>query len=527
MTATWRFSRAAGHSATTRHGLLPDYHTAAHRSPDRRSNLGFPPLLRSLLIASTATAGVLAATSAVAQQSWVAPLQTVDFNQDDAALYMAYTFGDGVVDASAAAGTVITAPSGSATYVTALSSLDAVPSYDSSLPLAVQAGSVTSAAGALLTDMGVNPTALGEASDLPDIHAPALEAPQTIYASSPLQQDQAIPVGGAPLVQYSFDDGAASDYPVSAGDLQSTASPQVIDSVSVAPPQPVPTAQSQFAQPQAPTAVDQAPRQARFAQVSGVSASPSFSDAVPDRGLAPTDFSFVLGGGLAVRPDYQGSNEYEIAPNILFDISFKDTVFLSSKHGLGVVPFKNDMFYSDLHLKYWAGRGDSGDLDGMVPVDPSMAVGATVGFRSEWVDVDLSGDWGVLGGNTGLDATLSASHWFDISDSFALRPKAYVSMSDNKYNDTLFGINTAEAAAVNAALAAAGRSETVSVYDPNGGFREIGSSLDLEYAFSPNFSVITSAEMSVLLGDARTSPLVNELGSPFQWGLGLLGVYRF
>ncbi len=235
----------------------------------------------------------------------------------------------------------------------------------------------------------------------------------------------------------------------------------------------------------------------------------------------------MLGAGLAVRPDYQGSNDYEIAPNILFDISFKDTVFLSSKHGLGVVPFKTENFYSDLHLKYWGARGDSGDLDGMVPVDPSMAVGATIGLRSQWVDLDLTGDWGVLGGNTGLDLELSAAHWFDINESFSLRPKAWVAMSDNNYNDTLFGISTAEATAVNAALTAAGRTETVSVYDPNGGFREFGTSLDLEYSFTPNFSIVSSADMSVLLGDARQSPLVQKLGSPFQWGLGLVGVYRF
>ncbi len=517
MTATWRFSKAASPCAKTRLGYEPVCTSPAY--PSHAAALGSAFKRRIALLTGVLASGfLLAGSPALAQESWVVPLTTVDFNKDDAALYTAYGASSGQ-PSGPAAGDVISAPSGSATYITAQSNLSAVPQYDAGLPLAVQAQGVTSAAGTMLNDMGVTPTALGEASDLPDIHAPALEAPQGIYASTPLQQDQAIP-SASPTAQYSFDEGAADGFVVSTASPQPTSSTQIIDDVSVAPPQPVPA-------PQAASSIDQAPRQARFAQVSGASASPSFSDAIPDRGLAPTDFSFVLGGGLAVRPDYLGSNNYEIAPNILFDISFKDTVFLSSKHGLGVVPFKNDMFYSDLHLKYWPARGDSGDLDGMVPVDPSMAVGATVGFRSDWVDVDLSGDWGVLGGNTGLDATLSASHWFDISDSFALRPKAYISMSDNSYNDTLFGINTAEAAAVNAALAAAGRSETVSVYDPNGGFREVGSSLDLEYAFSPNFSVITSAEMSLLLGDARNSPLVEELGSPFQWGLGLLGVYRF
>lgn len=521
MTATWRFSKAASPRAMARPGFEPDCTSPAYPRPGLTAR---SRSARWLAVLATSTC-LLASGSVMAQEYWVVPTQTVDFNKDDAALYSSYaaTASSGAIGAVPASGLMtapITAPEGSAAYLTAQNSLSAIPLNDASLPLAVRAQAETSAAGAMLSDMGVQATALGEASDLPDIHAPALEAPQDIYASGPLQQGQAIPAS-TPASQYSFDGGVPDGFVVSTTSPQPVASPQVIESVSVAPPQPVPAPQAA-----APSA-DQAPRQARFAQVSGASASPSFSDAVPDRGLVPTDFSFVLGGGLAVRPDYLGSNNYEIAPNILFDISFKDTVFLSSKHGLGVVPFKNDMFYSDLHLKYWAARGDSGDLDGMVPVDPSMAVGATVGFRSEWVDVDLSADWGVLGGNTGLDATLSASNWFDISDSFALRPKAYVSMSDNNYNDTLFGINTAEAAAVNAALAAAGRSETVSAYDPAGGFREFGSSLDLEYAFNPNFSVITSAEASVLLGDARNSPLVNELGSPFQWGLGLLGVYRF
>jgi outer membrane protein len=445
-----------------------------------------------------------------AQVSWVAPLDSLGSSANTAAAMMDFNQADALIYSDASA--ILTAP-GADPLLTAQAGFETIPTADGGLPLAIS--TATNAAGAMLSEMGVA-TALGDASDLPDIHAPALEANEPIYASTPLDQGQAIPAQQGQVVQYRFDETGASSY-------GQQASSQVLESISVAPPQPV-------AQPSAQQQVSSSPRMDRVAAVSGVSASPSFSDAIPkkrDSGLAPTDFGFVLGAGLAVRPDYQGSNDYEIAPNILFDISFKDTVFLSSKHGLGVVPFKTENVYSDLHLKYWGARGDSGDLDGMVPVDPSMAVGATIGLRSQWVDLDLTGDWGVLGGNTGLDLELSAAHWFDINESFSLRPKAWVAMSDNNYNDTLFGISTAEATAVNAALTAAGRTETVSVYDPNGGFREFGTSLDLEYSFTPNFSIVSSADMSVLLGDARQSPLVQKLGSPFQWGLGLVGVYRF
>ncbi len=513
MTATWRFLDAAVPCAPV--FVQRDALRSAARGSPAFLNLGSLPLMIGLvgLIASMALP-----QHAKAQQSWVAPLSSLgagavpaalmDFNQADALIYSAPT-------------TVLSAPvsPGGQGLLTAQSGLDSIPSADAGLPLAV--ASATNAAGAMLSEMGV--TALGDAADLPDIHAPALEDDEVLYASDPLDQGQAIPGPQTGVGQYSFDSGAQAGYSVGANSQSGQiASPQVISEVSIVEPQPV--QQAPQAQPES------SPRMDRVAAISGVSASPSFSDAIPkarDSGLAPTDFGFVLGAGLAVRPDYLGSNNYEIAPNILFDISFKDTVFLSSKHGLGVVPFKNETFYSDLHLKYWGARGDSGDLDGMVPVDPSMAVGATLGFRSQWVDVDLTGDWGVLGGNTGLDMQLSASHWFDINESFSLRPKAWAALSDNRYNDTLFGISTAEAAAVNAALASAGRSETVTVYDPNGGLRELGTSLDIEYAFSPNFSLVSSAEMSVVLGDAGQSPLVQDLGSPFQWGLGLVGVYRF
>ena len=64
-------------------------------------------------------------------------------------------------------------------------------------------------------------------------------------------------------------------------------------------------------------------------------------------------------------------------------------------------------------------------------------------------------------------------------------------------------------------------------YQPEGGVKDIGLTLDLDYSLTENWIVTSRAGYKRLLGDAADSPLVEDRGSANQFSVGLSLGYRF
>jgi outer membrane protein len=65
------------------------------------------------------------------------------------------------------------------------------------------------------------------------------------------------------------------------------------------------------------------------------------------------------------------------------------------------------------------------------------------------------------------------------------------------------------------------------VHDANGGLRSIGAGMQLRYQWNRQWAARAYAEYDRLMGDAASSPLVTERGSPNQLRFGLGVTYSF
>ena len=64
-------------------------------------------------------------------------------------------------------------------------------------------------------------------------------------------------------------------------------------------------------------------------------------------------------------------------------------------------------------------------------------------------------------------------------------------------------------------------------YQAEGGFKDAGISLDLNYNLTDNWGLTGQVGYKRLLGDAADSPLVEDRGSANQFTTGLLVSYEF
>lgn len=104
---------------------------------------------------------------------------------------------------------------------------------------------------------------------------------------------------------------------------------------------------------------------------------------------ARSDWDIRLGAGALFRPDYEGSDDYEIAPLPMVSISYKDLVFLRNTT-LGANAFTwqgprpTDKLQIGPLLRYQLGRdeGDNNALRGMGDIDAGAELGAFVTYST-------------------------------------------------------------------------------------------------------------------------------------------------
>ena len=100
-----------------------------------------------------------------------------------------------------------------------------------------------------------------------------------------------------------------------------------------------------------------------------------------------SDWEIQLGAGAMVKPDYEGSDDYEVSPLPMVEISYKDRVFLDGP-SLGANLFiwngtrPGDQLKIGPLVRYQMGRDedDNGALKGLGSVDGSAEVGGFISY---------------------------------------------------------------------------------------------------------------------------------------------------
>lgn len=238
---------------------------------------------------------------------------------------------------------------------------------------------------------------------------------------------------------------------------------------------------------------------------------------------ADSPWEVSLGLGALHQPTYAGSPNQRTTAVPLGGIRYRHErygEFAFDHRGWSWTAWSHERWQFGAVLGVDGGRKDSdpsgpmeqGDarLAGMGDIDSSAEFGAFAGYGPLTLQVQrgLGSD-----GHQGLRATLAVEHPIMLSQRTGLSLGASVHWADERYLQSYFGVNAAQAAATDFRL-----------YTPEAGLHAADLSVGLEYQLNPRWSVQSALVWTKLLDQAADSPLV-EGDADASAVLGL--VYRF
>ena len=236
-----------------------------------------------------------------------------------------------------------------------------------------------------------------------------------------------------------------------------------------------------------------------------------------------SDWEFRLGAGAMVKPDYEGSDDYEIAPLPMFAVSYKDRVFLEGpKLGANVInmngPASGDYLRVGPLLNYRMGRDqdDNDALRGLGDVDGAVEAGGFVEYGIRGFSVGITALQDVSDGHGGLTIAFEGGYRYRFDERWSVQTGVSATWADDSYTQSYFGIDAGQA------LRSGYRQ-----YSPEAGFKDVGLSAAVNYALTENWSVTGRVGYARLLGDVADSPVVDQEGSANAYEAGVFVGYRF
>ena len=215
-------------------------------------------------------------------------------------------------------------------------------------------------------------------------------------------------------------------------------------------------------------------------------------------------WDITIGGGLADRPTYQGSDRHVVSPVPFVSVTYNDMISLGA-NGLSAY-WRHDDFRIGGGLTYGAGRRDTkqsgifvhGDdrLQGMGNINRALGVRAFAAYRLGPVVLDGSVTKLTASNNDGVFANLGMSVRYRVTDRLTLIPHAGTTWANQSYMQTHFGVTPTQAA-----------NTSFSQFNANSGLKDVGAGINGIYAFDQHWFVGAFANVIKLKGDAAKSPI--------------------
>jgi outer membrane protein len=237
--------------------------------------------------------------------------------------------------------------------------------------------------------------------------------------------------------------------------------------------------------------------------------------------LIPSGYAadYSIGGGIGIKPDYEGSSDYEMVPLPAGSARFSNGMYIQLM-GLNlranVLP--NDMWRLGPVYNYRPERSDveNNKVDKMKNISDANELGIFGGFEwNHWfVFLDVLADTG--NAYDGWYATLKGGYNWVIDSAWMLSMGAHATYANDDYMDTYFGVSASDAAR-----------SGLDPYNADGGMKDYGIDLGLNWNFASSWALRGVASISQLVGDAdNDSPVVDE-GSETQFFGGVLVLFKF
>lgn len=227
-------------------------------------------------------------------------------------------------------------------------------------------------------------------------------------------------------------------------------------------------------------------------------------------------WDITLGGGIGMKPTYEGAKDYKATPLPFITIRYEELLFLSGE-GVGVNVLSLGHFRAGLTAGYEAGRAQNDDshLHGLGHIDDSLIGGAFAAYALGSYEFTAQVRQALTATRNGLQASFGGTYGLRVDDRLHLRFGPSVTIADREYMQTWFGITPTQA--VNS-------STHLSAYAPSGGVKDVAFRLTSVYDITKHWKLDGVAEAKELVDDAGNSPIVQ---SKTQGLLGLGVAYHF
>jgi len=249
--------------------------------------------------------------------------------------------------------------------------------------------------------------------------------------------------------------------------------------------------------------------------------------------ILPSNVQGFIAIGPAVAPDFEGSEDYKIAPLVVGRVQ-RQEYYLEIQGTRARANLLPQSFFSmNDSLKLEAGptfgyRFERSDVENvrvgsLRDVDAAIELGGFVALQATGVfserdaligRVEAVGD--VSDAHDGHLVTLRGSYAAPIGQDWRIGFGVDSTYTSDEYADTYFSIDTDNAAR-----------SGLGAFDAGGGFKDIGVDLSLQYSVTERWGVMTILRASRLLGDAADNPIVDGEGSANQIFGGIAVSHRF
>jgi len=265
-----------------------------------------------------------------------------------------------------------------------------------------------------------------------------------------------------------------------------------------------------------------------------LSAQTTVEDTYPKVAPASKDWTIRIGAGAILSPAFVGSSDYQLLAVPAIKVTYRNTFFASVEDGVGYAVINQDGWRAGPIAKIAFGRNEDGDnpfriaggktsaLHGLGNVATTLEAGGFAEYR--WSSIStkiglrkgLNGHEGLVG-DFAVKYTRSSRSLSPVADTplvVSFGPR--LTVVDATYNKAFFGIDAEQA--LNSGLPR---------YNPGGGVLSYGVSSFIIVPIRKKLSATFLAGYDRLTGDAGSSPLVSERGSPNQGTFGVLLSYEF
>lgn len=238
--------------------------------------------------------------------------------------------------------------------------------------------------------------------------------------------------------------------------------------------------------------------------------------------LLPNIDHVTVGLGAKYAPDYMGSNDYQVVPDLLFEVSFAGRIFASNQGlEINLLGFGPVQLGPVLTLSSRRPESANPILAGLGDVKRGPEFG--IFLRTTWEDrvtLRLRMRQGFMRGHQGMliDLWGNSVIYRSKSDLLSIYTGAGITWTNGRYERAFFGINPEQA--LNSGLPE---------YGPGSSLRDVALVAGARRDIGHDWSINLFGAYRRYLADAAHSPLVADYGSAnnFTISLTLAHTFRF